>query len=751
MFSTSQSLPLRWHLVRITLGTLIPVVAFAAVVVFQLARTERESVELRVLRSARALASAFEREMSGSIRTLHALAESDHLDRGELEAFHDECARVLRTQPAWRHVLLIAPDGQPLLNTAYPWGSPIPAIADPESLARVVETHQPVIGNIAVGRGARRALAFPVRVPVMRGGALRYVLTAVITPESLTSVVTRQAPGDEEWTRTLVDSRGTVAARTVDPGRFVGQPATSSFMQKTHDLEQGVFANTSMDGVPVYVAFRRSQPSGWIAAVVTPKRILDAPVTRSMLIVGGFGFALLLVSVGGAWVFSRNLERSITGAATAAAALAEGAPHRMEPSSVRELTRLGEALERSGRLLRERERERDANLAAAEAARAEAVEATRAKDAFLAMLGHELRNPLAPIVTALDLLRRRGLAGTPEHEVISRQLRHVVRLVDDLLDVARITRGQMSLHREPLELSSVVARAVEATAPLVEQWRHALEVDVPTSGLRVLGDADRLTQVVANLLTNAARYTAPGGHIQMRARACDGGITLVVEDDGQGMPPDLIPRLFEPFVQGPRTLERSEGGLGLGLSLVRSFVEAHGGRIEAHSDGPGQGSSFTVWLPGHEDAVAPPGPSEQREGIAPMVEAASGEPLRVLVVDDNVDAAEGLADLLGLNGYQVAVAHDCAEALSQVDALRPHVALLDIGLPDVDGYGVAERIRARMGDASPVFAALTGYGQDGDRARSHALGFRHHFVKPIDIDDLSAFLEALRPVRSEAG
>ncbi|WP_257452856.1 ATP-binding protein [Archangium lipolyticum] len=749
MSSTSQSLRLRWHLVRLALGTLIPVVAFAAVVVFQLARAEREAVELRVLRSARALASAFEREMSGSIRTLQALAESDRLDRGELEAFLEESTRVLRTQPSWRHVLLISPDGQPLVNTAYPWGAPLPAVADTESFTRVVETHQPVIGNLAVGQGARRALAFPVRVPVMRDGALRYVLTAVITPESLTDMVTRQAPGNEEWTRTLVDSRGTVAARTVDPARFVGQPASRSFLEKTRVAEQGVFANTSMDGVPVYVAFRRSQPSGWTAAVISHRGALDTPVTRSMLFVGGFGLALLLVSVGGAWVFSRRLERSITEAATAAAALAEGVPHHMEPSSVRELTRLGEALERSGRLLRERERERDTNLAAAEEARAEAVEATRAKDAFLAMLGHELRNPLAPIVTSLELLRRRGLAGTPEHEVISRQLRHVVRLVDDLMDVARITRGRMSLHREPLELSSVVARAVEATAPLVEQRRHALVVDVPSSGLRVLGDADRLTQVVANLLTNAARYTPPGGHLQVRARASDGGITLVVEDDGQGLQPDLLPRLFEPFVQGPRTVERSEGGLGLGLSLVRSFVEAHGGRIEARSDGPGRGSSFTVWLPGHEEAVEQSTPSERREELPPATGDASGEPLRVLVVDDNVDAADGLADLLELSGYQVAVAHDCTEALSRVDALRPHVALLDIGLPDVDGYGVAERIRERMGEASPVFAALTGFGQDGDRARSHALGFRHHFVKPIDFDELNAFLEAQRPGRSE--
>jgi CheY-like chemotaxis protein len=423
----------------------------------------------------------------------------------------------------------------------------------------------------------------------------------------------------------------------------------------------------------------------------------------------------------------------------------------MEPSSVRELAQLGEALERSGQLLRERERERDANLAAAESARAEAVEATRSKDLFLATLGHELRNPLAPIVTSMEVLRRRGLAGTPEHEVISRQLRHVVRLVDDLLDMARVARGQMSLHREPLELSSVVSRAVEAATPLIEQRRHVLAVDVPSSGLCVLADADRLTQVVANLLTNAAKYTPAGGHLQVRARECDGGLALVVEDDGQGLPPDLLPRLFTPFVQGPRTLDRSEGGLGIGLALVRSLVEAHGGRVEARSEGPGRGSAFTVWLPAHVQAEAPHAQEARpEEPASPEAVAPPGAALRVLVVDDNVDAAETLAELLGMSGYELAVAHDGAAALSRAESFRPDVVLLDIGLPVMDGYEVAARIRERLGESSPVLAALSGFGQEGDRSRSVAAGFRHHFVKPIDIDDLLAFVGSLRPVRSGA-
>ncbi|HYO71403.1 MAG TPA: ATP-binding protein, partial [Archangium sp.] len=306
-----------------------------------------------------------------------------------------------------------------------------------------------------------------------------------------------------------------------------------------------------------------------------------------------------------------------------------------------------------------------------------------------------------------------------------------------------------SLHRAPLELSSVVARAVEAATPLIER-RHVLETDVSTSGLPVLGDADRLTQVIANLLTNAAKYTPPGGHIRLQAGVRDGGIGLTVEDDGQGLTRELIPRLFEPFIQGPRTLDRSEGGLGIGLALVRSLVEEHGGRVEAHSEGPGQGSRFTVWLPRYTQAEAPRPQESRQEPVPSGAATESGSRARVLVVDDNVDAAEALAELLGMSGYTVAVAHDCPQALHQADTFRPEVVLLDIGLPEVDGYEVAERIRERLGGASPVFAALTGFGQDGDRARSQAAGFRHHFVKPIDIEELIAFVESQHPARSGA-
>jgi len=480
---------------------------------------------------------------------------------------------------------------------------------------------------------------------------VRFVLTAVIPPEVLGEVASRQMSEDLEWTRTLVDARGTVAARTRSPSHFVGHAASPEFRSHTLAALEGVYPGTSLDGAAVYVAFSRAGLWGWTAAVVSPRALLDAPLRKSLLALCALGAGLLLLSAAGAWLFSRRIERALLEASGAAEALAQGRPTRLHPSRVEELARLGEALQHSGSLLEQRERERDAHLAAAEAARAEAVAAAQAKDAFLALLGHELRNPLAPIVSSLEALRQRGLGQTPEHEVISRQLRHVVRMVDDLLDVARITRGQLALQREPVELGSVVAKACEAAGPLVEQRRHTLRVDAPAEGLGVHGDPVRLVQVVANLLTNAARYTPPGGHLRVRAGAQEGEVWLEVQDDGQGLDETLAARIFEPFVQGQRAFGQSTGGLGIGLALVRSLVQAHGGHVEVHSEGPGRGSTFRVALPRLEQAAGGAALPSSPGGAA--AEPRPPAPRRILLVDDNVDAVEALAELLRLGKHQV--------------------------------------------------------------------------------------------------
>ncbi|MCU1282433.1 MAG: histidine kinase, partial [bacterium] len=372
----------------------------------------------------------------------------------------------------------------------------------------------------------------------------------------------------------------------------------------------------------------------------------------------------------------------------------------------------------------------------AEAARAEAERAARAKDEFLAMLGHELRNPLAPIVTALQLLKLRQPAQLREHEVIERQVQHVVRLVDDLLDVSRITRGKIELKREPLELAQVVAKAIAIASPLFEERRHRLDVAVAPSGLVADADATRLAQVVANLLTNAAKYTAPGGHVRVAAARDGGELVLRVADDGIGISPELLPRVFDLFVQGDRPVDRGEGGLGLGLALVRSLVQLHGGSVTVASEGTQRGSEFVVRLPAL-DGVAAPASSPPPLARTPRVVT----PRRVLVVDDNEDAAEMLAEMLRAEGHVARVAYDGPAALQLVaDGFVPELAILDIGLPVMDGYELATRLKASLPSALPTLVALTGYGQEHDRARSARAGFALHLVKPVVPERLLAYV-----------
>ncbi len=735
-----RPIALRRLLVALALGSLLPICAFAAVVVWRLAGEERSNIERRLLYGARLLASDLDREIAATFRTLRALAESDRLDAGALDAFDRDARRVLATQPSWRAVLLSTPGGDHLLNTLNPPGSAPEHTFDPESLARAVKTREPAVGNLA-----RRPEGWSIalRVPVIRAGRVKYVLTALMTPDGIAEVAARGARPKEEWTRVITDAAGVVVARTREPERFVGERGSASYLDATRASTEAVYRDTALDGAEVYLAFSRASVSGWTAGVALPRDVVEGPARRSMLAVIGAGLALLVLSVAGAIVMSRRLSAGIASAATAAETLAQGGRPEVAPSRVAELARLAEALDRSAGLLRARQAERDELLAHAEAARAQAETASRAKDEFLAMLGHELRNPLSPIVTALQLIRTRGTGHPRELAIIERQVSHMSRLVEDLLDVSRITRGKIALHPELVELSSVVAKAIEMAAPLLEARAHRLEVDVPSAGLAVRGDPVRLAQVVANLLTNAAKYTPPGGHVKVHASRDGAEVTLAVSDDGQGLTAELLPQVFDLFVQGPRSPDRHEGGLGLGLTLVRSLVAAHGGTVEARSAGAGRGSTFVVRLPAVPDDAGPMTPAP-RKGVLRR----SASPLRVLVVDDNTDAAELLAAVLARAGHAVRASHDGAGALRALEGFVPEVAVLDIGLPVMDGYELAARIRDRLGASAPAFVALTGYGQATDLARSRGAGFEHHLVKPVDPEALLSVLDALAAARA---
>lgn len=373
-------------------------------------------------------------------------------------------------------------------------------------------------------------------------------------------------------------------------------------------------------------------------------------------------------------------------------------------------------------------------------ARERAEAASRAKDEFLAMLGHELRNPLSPIITSLHLMDLKdSRESAREREVIRRQVSHMVRLVDDLLDVSRIASGRVELRRRSIEMASVVRAALELVTPLIQQRQHRVTVEVPSEGLLVEADHERLVQVLSNLLTNSAKYSNVRGHIVVSCQKRGDNVVTRIADDGVGIAPELLPSVFDLFVQGKRTLERSEGGLGLGLALVRSLVELHGGTVSAHSEGLGKGSVFTVQLPASTAPSLELGPDSVRPP------ARKGAARRLLLVDDNRDAADSMAQALRQEGHDVRVAYDGPSALALAAAFDPHVGFFDIGLPVMDGYELARRLRSTNPESLIALVAVTGYGQSADRERSRRAGFDRHLVKPVAVSDLTTLLAELAP------
>jgi signal transduction histidine kinase len=362
--------------------------------------------------------------------------------------------------------------------------------------------------------------------------------------------------------------------------------------------------------------------------------------------------------------------------------------------------------------------------------------ADRQKNEFLAMLAHELRNPLAPIRNAGEILSRTLPPDSPTHAAIAmvkRQVAQLTRLVDDLLDVSRITQGRVELKREPLDLATVISHAVETVEPLFRERQHEVSIVSSYRALHVNGDMTRLVQSVVNILTNAAKYTDPRGKIKLQIRA-EGTYALVeISDNGAGISPELLPRVFELFVQGDRTLDRSLGGLGIGLSVAKQLIEMHGGKVAAVSAGLGHGATFQLWLPLLER------PGSQSGELAEPRQPSK----RILIIDDNVDAADSLALVLELEGHVTKTGYSAQDALEQAVAFEPDVILLDIGLPEIDGYEVARRMRALRKLDDVKLIALTGYGQGEDLRRTREAGFDDHLVKPVDLDTLSRCLAGL--------
>jgi len=727
-----RTFSLRTYLLFLVIATAIPVMLVGAVLVSRVVRDNRVETERRLLEAARVGASVVDAELQGTIRALQGLAESDRLVDSQLAEFRLQAERVMTTQPIWAAVSLAGLDRRQIVNTRQPVGDRLPEVTDLASFDRAVQTRAPAIGTLHVGKMTQER-GFLVRVPVLRDGSVRYVLSAWITSKGFSSVLGRQAPFPDEWVRGVVDTNGVVVARSRDSERYVGQKGTAAFLARYGKTPDGVYRDIALDGTLVYGAYSQAPASRWIAGVGVPVSIVDAAFKQSMVALAATTLLLLSIGGGGTYLLSRQISRDISHAAEDADAISLGLAPSPVSSDITELRRLQDGLVRSYALIETRQRERDEQVARADAARAEAEAADRAKDEFLALLGHELRNPLAPALTAVHLLKQRGENGR-EREIIERQIRHMARLVDDLLDVSRLRRGAIELRREPFDLAEAVSRAVEMTSPIFTDKHHELVVEVP-QGLIVDGDRIRIAQVISNLLSNAAKYTEPHGRIVVDARQEYGEVVFECRDNGSGITPELMPRVFDLFVQGERGLDRRQGGLGLGLAVARMLVERHGGTIEVASAGPKQGSTFVVRLPAAASSAMPPGVD------LPVAAASTARTGRVLVVDDNHDALVMLLDAFKHADIEAVGAATAKQAMDLATEIRPAVAVLDIGLPDINGFELARSLRALPGGAWMRLIAVTGYGREQDKAAARAAGFDAFFAKPVDMPTLLHAME----------
>ena len=720
---TGMTISLRRLLILLSAIGLLPLALLGLWSLHTAGQYQQREQERAMLDLARALSSAVDAELDGSVSTLASMARAPAIGGGDLRAFYDITRRQSVAQPEWLAVILTDADGNILFRTTSPFGAAGGRIADPDSLQQLLAVQKPLVGHVT--RGPRGRAAFPVRVPVRDQAGRLYALTGVIQPDRILRVIERQqAPAGSVIA--VVDAFGSIVARLPHHAQTVaGAPSASLAKLIRSPAPEGIGANTTLEGKAVTTAYTRLSRYGWSVAVSVPTTAIGAATFEGIPLYGwGLGLSLL-ASIGVAWLLSARIAATFRKLQAASTALGAGEHPVVGSSWVKEFRLMGEAIEAAAAQRAAHERERSQLLASLEQALEASRRSGQVKDEFLAMLGHELRNPLSPIVASLDLMDLRGdRTNERERTIVRRQVQHMKRLVDDLLDVSRIATGKMQLHPQPLNLADLVRHGAAHRPGMT------VELAAPEA-LWVEGDESRLAQVLNNLLSNAERFG--NGAARIGLSECEGWARLEVADSGIGMPPELLARVFEPFYQAPQQLARSTGGLGLGLAIVHKIVELHGGRIRAHSDGPGCGSRFVVELPLTAAPVHAPTPAPARDDAFQ----------RVLLVDDNVDAAATTAAVLEQFGHAVRVAHTGSEALAVAEWYQPSVAILDIGLPDMDGYALAGAIRSK--GKAPRLVALTGYGQQADLSRALEAGFDQHLTKPATLDELRRAVTANAP------
>jgi signal transduction histidine kinase/CheY-like chemotaxis protein len=729
---------LRRHLVILAALTILPLLVFATWTVLEMHREERARAERALTETARALRLAVDGELAATVAALDALATSRDLDAGNLPGFYAHASRLRQRHPGWTTIALTEPSGKEILNVLRPLGAALPPIGgDAEDVRTVVATAKPVIGDAFVGPLSGRWV-IAIRVPIIRSRQVRYVLTATVQTSELRDVLLGQRLSPE-WIGTILDRNRVIIARTRGEEQFIGQPASDRLLRASARANEGWYRGLTKEGTSTYSAFSRSPFTGVTVALGVPSQLIEAPLERSLWRIGGSGILVLGLGVAVAVFFARRIAGPITALSVAARDIGRGAAPQSSGSTITEVNDLRSAMGEAARLvLDERERQ--------QAARAEAEAANTLKDQFLATLSHELRTPLNAVLGWARMLKADSLDESTAKravDVIERNAKAQLQLIEDLLDVSRIITGKLRLDVKAVAPATVIEAAVDALRPAADAKAIRLQPIVDPRAGPVSGDPDRLQQIVWNLLSNAVKFTPRGGRVQIRAERVNSHVQIVVTDTGKGITPDVLPYVFDRFRQADSSSQRSHGGLGIGLALVKSLVELHGGSVEAASPGPDQGATFTVKLPlmlhAETERAEAAGAGHRRSATVSL----SG--ISLLVLDDDTDALELFATVLRQAGAEVRVARSVREALDLLRAWEPDVIVSDIEMPDESGYVFIRKLRdgeVAHGERIPAIA-VTAYGGVNERIKIVSAGFDSYVAKPAEPDELAAIVGRL--------
>lgn len=732
---------IRTLLLLITTVIFVPGFLAAVMAVQKLREGERQAALNGLRETVRASALLVDVEIQRSIGALTALAESASLREGDLRAFYEQARAANRPPHVW--TFLVDEQGNQLLHTLEPLGTSLPPVPKAR-IEAVLATGRPQVSDLVTGPVSGKLLTV-LYVPTPERRGKRYVVAQAYSVDHWRNTALQVENGSPA-TIGVIDRTGRFISRNVNADTTLGKPAQPELVAAAARSPEGLIRHETLEGVDSYDAFTHSEHTGWTVAVAVPVRTIERSVTQAVLWLAVSGLLALGAGVLAAYYLGRTFIQVIDNASRAAQAVGAGQEPSLEDTRLAEVQTLYGALAGAGRLLKQErtsreaaEREREELLARETALREAAQRENSAKDQFLALLGHELRNPLAAIAGATAVLNHER--STPEARekflaIIQRQNRHLSHIVNDLLDVSRLMSGKIVLETRRINLAEWVSSCAEALRTTEKATGHRIVVQA--EDVWVYGDGVRIEQIVNNLVSNSLKCSPVGTEVLITVEDDGENAVLTVQDEGVGIGPELLPRIFEPFVQGPPLPGQVSTGLGIGLALVKQLVLLHGGEVTARSDGPGKGATFTVTLPKAEAGTLP----------GQRIAGKGAGTRRVLLVEDDRDAMAAMSELLRLMGHEVVTAHNRDEALAAVGKRAIDLVLLDIGLPDLGGYQIASELRNRPGSRRMPLIALTGHGREADHARALASGFDAHLSKPVDPDLLARTIEAATLVRT---